>query len=91
MNDPKSRIETQRSEVRRLIEEIEVHKSLYYIAKLMHHTHGQVKRMRESGRCQPWQLEMIKEIHAEVVPCETAQNVSNETHPSQQHDSLINA
>lgn len=50
-------------------------KSLYYIALQMHRQYTQIKRMAISGRCQPYELSMLRLI-LEDVSRETLRNVT---------------
>jgi hypothetical protein len=63
--------------VPKIIEEIQARgKSLYYIAKLMRRQYVQVQRMKETGRCQPVELEMLKQIQAELMRDEGKSDVA---------------
>ena len=64
-------------DIRQLIADIEARgKTLYYIAKLMRRQYTQIKRMKESGRCQPYEFQMLMMIRDDLVPRETLQNVT---------------
>lgn len=66
--------EAQVTEVTAVIRAIVQHgRSRYYIAKLMRRQVVQVQRMERSGRCQPHELAMLREILAD---CEGLQNVT---------------
>lgn len=68
--------EKARAEVKQVIAGILARgKSLYYVSLQMHRQYTQVKRMSKSGRCQPYELVMLKEI-LEDVSRETLQNVT---------------
>jgi hypothetical protein len=68
--------EDQKKEVQETISAIkERNKSLYYIALQMSRHTSQIKRMYETGRCQFYELVMLKEILLDVSR-ETVQNVT---------------
>lgn len=55
-------------DVRVMIAEIiSAGKTIYYISKLMRRRVEQVKRMSLNGRCQPYEYEMLKLIHADTL------------------------
>lgn len=63
-------------EIKDVIAAIEARgKSLYYISLQMHRQYTQIKRMKDSGRCQPYELKMLQLI-LEDVSRETLQNVT---------------
>ena len=67
-----------RQEVKDAIAAIQARgKSLYYISLQMSRQYTQVKRMKESGRCQPYELQMLR-IILDDVSRETLQNVTIE-------------
>jgi hypothetical protein len=72
------------TDARELISEILASgKTLYYIAKLMRRQYTQVKRMQESGRCQPLEYAMLEMI-VEDVQRETLQNVTKSSFTGEQ-------
>jgi hypothetical protein len=68
--------EANRDEVRDVIAAIRAKgKSLYYISLQMRRQYVQIQRMEKSGRCQPYELVMLREI-LDDVSRETLQNVT---------------
>lgn len=58
-----------RHDFRKIIAEIEESGvTLYKLALMMHRQYVQIQRIKETGRCQHYEGEMLLEIHREIVP-----------------------